>query len=333
MLVLITALDWGLGHTMRIIPLIQEQILKGNTVVFAGSQRQFKLLKEVFPDLLFEQSSSSSPVFRSGNKQIFSWFSFLPRFFASYLRERKQIVRLVNRFQPDLIISDNRYGIYHKTVESIFLTHQLCIKVPPSFSIFSNVVNLFNARAINKFNTCLVPDSADSCLSGELSKLNTQITIPVNYIGIQSRFSMVQPVTVDPVPDVLFLISGPEHQRTVFENLILRAVDTLRDNISYLIVRGLESDSPNELLNALNNTSAGELKYLLQHAKAIVCRSGYSTLMDLVYLNKTALLIPTPGQSEQEYLACHVSRSLNFDMCKQNEFTAEKLRLYLKSRI
>lgn len=329
MQILVSALDWGLGHTMRIIPIIKEHINRGNNIVFAGSIKQYELLVEFFPNLTFQLAPSPSPVFNKGSNQFFSWFSFLPRFFFSYIKERFLINTLVKTTKFDLIISDNRYGMFHKDVESNLITHQLSIKVPYYVRSFSFLINRINVWAINKFNSCLVPDDKVLKISGSLSNFNPKISAKVDYIGIQTRFKVIDSVSVESVPDILILISGPENQRTVFEEKIIFAVKELPDNISYIIVRGLDNNQPNNLLNAINNCSAGQLKYIIQNVKAIICRSGYSTLMDLYYLNRTALLVPTPGQSEQEYLASHMAKKFNFKACKQSEFSYGRLKNYL----
>jgi len=55
----------------------------------------------------------------------------------------------------------------------------------------------------------------------------------------------------------------------------------------------------------------------------IISRSGYSTIMDLVRLNKSAILIPTPGQTEQEYLAKLMMERKWFYAVSQNDFNLE----------
>jgi UDP-N-acetylglucosamine:LPS N-acetylglucosamine transferase len=60
------------------------------------------------------------------------------------------------------------------------------------------------------------------------------------------------------------------------------------------LYQGWDTDMESPAFNALNE--------LLNNSEYIVARSGYSTIMDLLAVKKNAILIPTPGQTEQEYL-------------------------------
>ena len=55
-----------------------------------------------------------------------------------------------------------------------------------------------------------------------------------------------------------------------------------------------------------------ELNDLIKRSKVVIARSGYSTIMDLYALEKPAILIPTPGQSEQLYLSKHLRHKKQF---------------------
>jgi hypothetical protein len=62
-----------------------------------------------------------------------------------------------------------------------------------------------------------------------------------------------------------------------------------------------------------------ELAWALAEAGTVVCRSGYSTLLDLAVLGRTAVLVPTPGQPEQEDLARHWARAFGFATCTSTD--------------
>ncbi|MFT4524743.1 MAG: UDP-N-acetylglucosamine:LPS N-acetylglucosamine transferase, partial [Bacteroidia bacterium] len=49
--------------------------------------------------------------------------------------------------------------------------------------------------------------------------------------------------------------------------------------------------------------SANQLQELMSKAKVVLSRSGYSTVMDLSVIGGKAIFVPTPGQTEQQYLA------------------------------
>jgi hypothetical protein len=300
----VSALDWGLGHATRIIPIIKELIDKGDEVIIGASNNQKTIYQEFFPELKIIRLPSASPVYSKGNNQVLSVFIFFPRFYFSIIREHIAIKSIVRKYGIEKIISDNRYGLYHRSVYSIFLGHQLNILLPRKIVFLQTFVNRLNCFAINQFNECWIPDNKPGkALTGELSVPRFKLSIPIIYRGVLSRFSIVEAEEVEHIPELLVLISGPERQRTVFEKCILKSLDEYKTPISYLIVRGIPAETKNSLPNSLNHCSAEQLKTLILKSKYIICRAGYSTVMDLVYLNRTAMLIPTPGQTEQEYIA------------------------------
>jgi len=65
--------------------------------------------------------------------------------------------------------------------------------------------------------------------------------------------------------------------------------------------------------------SAAELAEALKGAETVVCRSGYSSLLDLAALGQRAVLIPTPGQPEQVYLAKHWATRFGMATCSQRD--------------
>jgi predicted glycosyltransferase len=62
------------------------------------------------------------------------------------------------------------------------------------------------------------------------------------------------------------------------------------------------------MIKVFNHLPADELRQEIERAEWVISRCGYSTIMDLVALQKKALLIPTPAQTEQEYLAAYLHR-------------------------
>jgi UDP-N-acetylglucosamine:LPS N-acetylglucosamine transferase len=133
--------------------------------------------------------------------------------------------------------------------------------------------------------------------------------IPVTYIGVLSQFSVLQNASTTAPPikyKYCFLLSGPEPQRTILQNLIESGADSLHE--PSILIEGRPSDLPNhyqikESLTKLRYARGQDLLDIIMQSEYIVCRSGYSTLMELLPLHKKMILIPTPGQTEQEYLA------------------------------
>jgi UDP-N-acetylglucosamine:LPS N-acetylglucosamine transferase len=92
-----------------------------------------------------------------------------------------------------------------------------------------------------------------------------------------------------------------------------------------LLVRGLPgNEGPMPPLpphvTAVNHLPTAELSQALQQTDWVVCRSGYTTVMDLVQLGKKAILVPTPGQTEQEYLGRYLQQQGLFYSVPQHLF-------------
>jgi len=154
---------------------------------------------------------------------------------------------------------------------------------------------------VEKFDECWVPDAegADN-LSGALSQ-NEQLK-KVKFIGILSR---MKPRHLPQKYDCLALLSGPEPQRTFLEMKIVEQAKKLP--LQFLIVQGKTEQTRHffiaKNIEVYSYLTSKELNGTLLASEIVICRSGYSSLMDLVTLKKKAILIPTPGQTEQAYLA------------------------------
>ena len=319
--VLIAPLDWGLGHATRCIPIIKELIRLNCEVFIVADKKIFSLLKKEFPDAVFLRFKGYEIEY-SGHKSLFAltlFFQF-PKIIFSIFREKKWIKKMIREHSIDVVISDNRFGMYSKKIPSIYITHQLCIKTGNIFTdtIAKKIHNYF----IKKYRSCWVPDFQKNGLAGELSHPK-KIPSKVVYMGALSRFNLLP--DVDVIYDLLISISGPEPQRTIFENEILKQLKTFSGKV--FLIRGLPSEK-NVLKNfnsikIKNHLPADELNKVMQQSKIIISRSGYTTVMDLVVLRKKAILIPTPGQKEQEYLAEYLFQKQYFFSTQQKNFLIE----------
>jgi uncharacterized protein (TIGR00661 family) len=299
--VLIAPLDWGLGHATRCIPIIREFLQRGCKVSVASSGAALSLLKSEFPGIHHHELISYGVRYQSSGSLILKLLLQVPRFLWAIYSESKQIERLVHLQSFDLLISDNRYGCRSKVIRSIFITHQVSL-LPRSSWWIRSIANYYQATMIKRFDTCWVPDLPSSFFSGDLSKTEK---MPVRYIGILSRFAK----SLVPLPvqyKLLVIISGPEPQRQIFEDLIRSQIKGMTDKV--LLVKGLPK--PNEVMKVNGNVSevdhlsATEMQAAIQSSEFIVCRSGYSSIMDMAVLERRNLImVPTPGQPEQEYLA------------------------------
>lgn len=305
--VLISPLDWGLGHATRCIPIIKTLKARGVTVIIATGGAQMALLQAEFPELEFVRIPGYGVRYSSKSGGLVPGLLFrIPGLLRSIRRENAWLEKFCSNRRIDAVISDNRYGFYHRKIFSVFITHQLFIQ-----SGLGNLVNRlllrWNYFFIQRFSECWVPDFENwYSLAGILSHPPRFPAIPVKYAGILSRF---QPGGKEIRNPLLILISGPEPQRTEFENKILSELSLYKG--SAVLMRGLPGREEkkmisNERIEIYNHLASGPLNDLMNISEAVICRSGYSTLMDLARLHKKAVLIPTPGQPEQEWLGAYL---------------------------
>jgi UDP-N-acetylglucosamine transferase subunit ALG13 len=317
---LIAPLDWGLGHATRCVPLIRALCEMNCEVWLAGEGNQEDLLSKEFPGLSFLPLKGYR--INYGRRNLAGNIIFqIPSILRSIKEENKWLKKQVAEYGFEAVISDNRYGLYHDKIYSVFMTHQLCIKSP--FGRWSEkILQRWNYHFINRFHECWVPDEAgENNLAGELSHPQQTPAIPVIYTGPLSRFEKKN------FPEIkghlLIILSGPEPQRTLFEEKILEQI--LYYEGTATIVRGLPADekilpSTNQIF-FYNHLQAKELNDEAAKAEIIISRSGYSTIMDIAALQKKSILVPTPGQTEQEYLAAYLMNK-HFTFCvKQENFS------------
>lgn len=241
----------------------------------------------------------------------------IPKLLSAIKEEQAWLQKVVDEEKIDAVISDNRYGLRHPQIHSVFVTHQLRIKAP--FSLADDFLQELNYRYLNAFNECWIPDAGgDDNLAGDLSHPAVMPAVPVSYTGPLSRFAPTD--TAENGEHLLLLLSGPEPQRTLLENLFLDELKTYKEPV--VMVRGLPGNE--EELNVAQNVSvfphlpAKALQEKISNASLVIARCGYSTVMDLAALKKKSILIPTPGQTEQEYLSAHLMKK-NFALCVEQK--------------
>jgi len=246
-----------------------------------------------------------------------NYFYNSPKLFFIYKKKNLWLKKNIKKYKIDAVISDNRFGMNSKKIPSVYITHQLLIKTGNIF--LEKIVQKIHYHFIKKYNYCWVPDCKENGLAGELSH-QENMTSNIVYVGSLSRFELLK--DIPKVYDVLISISGPEPQRTVFEKIILDQLNNFNKKI--LIVRGLPNENKNlkldnESIKIVNHLPANELNKAFQQSEIIICRSGYTTIMDLAKLNKNAVLVATPGQTEQEYLSTYLMKKNFFYSVEQNK--------------
>jgi uncharacterized protein (TIGR00661 family) len=317
--VLIAPLDWGLGHTTRCIPIIKQLIQLECKIYIIADKQSFSLLKKEFPDsVILRYKGYEIKYSRQKKRFVVKLILQVPRVLFRIWNEKKYLKKVIKTHKIDAVISDNRFGMHHKNIPSIYITHQLFIKTGNRFTEY--IAQKIHHYFIKKFDTCWVPDEENNGLAGELSHPK-KLPPNVVYLGPLSRFSNIQ--NEDDIYDLLVILSGPEPQRTIFEALVLAQMQDLEGSI--LLVRGLpdETTKPAGFKNVVieNHLTANEMNSVLSKSKLVVCRSGYTSVMDLSILGKKAILIPTPGQTEQEYLARYLSEKQYFLSESQENFS------------
>ena len=315
--ILVAPLNWGIGHATRCIPIINKLIEHNYNVIIASSGRSLDLLIKEFPKNDFIKITDYDVNYFSFLPLSFSIFLQIPKILMRIKKEKNELKKIIEDFNIDGVISDNRFGFYSKTKKSVFITHQLEIQSP----YFKNLIQKINYSYINKFSQCWILDHKEPSLAGLLSNPKKE-TKNQKYIGPQSRFEKKEAKINY---DILAIVSGPEPQRTIFENILIKELKKL--NKKSLLVQGkpeINNKKTDKNLNVISHLSSEELNKAILESKLIICRSGYSTIMDLYKLEKNAILVPTPGQTEQEYLANHLSKNDSFKTQIQNRFSIEK---------
>ena len=294
--ILVAPLDWGLGHASRNIPIAKILVKEGYEVVFAASGRPLELLIQEFPKNDFIKLEGYNINYPKNGLMALSMLSQLFKIWKSIRKEHIQLQQIIEDYNIDGVISDNRYGLHSKKVPCVFITHQLKIQSP----VFSETLQKINFKYIQKFDECWVPDSNTHSLSGQLSNANNA-PFKCRYIGALSRFEKLEK-TED--LDILAIVSGPEPQRSIFEELLKKQL--IASKLKAVLVLGkTEENNEEEIgnLKLVSHLNAKSLNQQMVNANVVISRSGYSTVMDIAKLNKKAIFVPTPGQTEQLYLA------------------------------
>jgi hypothetical protein len=289
--------------------------------ILASDGNALKLLKKEFPYLKsYELPSYNIQYSKKRNSFKIKLLLSLPFIISAVRKEKRKIKYIIKKEKIEGLISDNRFGAYCKKIPSVYITHQLNVLSGNT----TNFTSKIHQKFIQKFNQCWVPDVVDSNnLSGTLGHLKGN-KLSFNYIVIVSRF---QPQKREIKYDLLVLLSGPEPQRTILENILLTELSTYKGRV--LVVRGVLSKQ--NLIETAENFKivdyllSEELEKRINESNVVICRSGYSTIMDLAVLSKKAFFIPTPGQFEQEYLAKRLNVKKIAPYCMQENFSIEKL--------
>lgn len=305
--ILISPLDWGLGHASRCIPVIYELINAGHRVTIAGSGRSLILLKKEFPSLQCIELKGFTPNVAFKKSFVIQLARIIPKFLFSIISEHYKLKEILKKEHFDVVISDNRYGLWNPKITSVFITHQVMIKAQKRIKLTEYLLYLISRMIISKFDACWIPDyNKLPGLSGDLSH---KYLIPSNsrFIGPLSRFMKMQnSMATDPGKyKIVAIVSGPEPQRSQLEEILTKQL--IDYELPSLLIKGKPEEGISMFtvnnLSTCSHMDTSELLSAIKAASLIISRSGYTSVMDFNELGTKVLFVPTPGQTEQQYLA------------------------------
>ena len=321
MKILVAPLNWGLGHASRCVPLVRRLQAEGHEVILGGDGESLTLLRKHFPTLRYTYLAPLNLRYSAGKSQVRAIARALPQLVSWAMKDHAMLQALLQEETIDQVISDNRFGLYSRKTECVYMTHQMHIMLPRGWKWAERIASRVHARIYARFYKVWVPDYKDigQSLAGELSHTNHlpfgHLQCTMEYIGPLSRFHnypIHQNTLSTPNYEIVAVLSGLEPQRTILEKEIITRYGGKNERV--LVVQGL-MHRPNTRIKRGNITIVpsmpdAELVPALLGAKHIIARSGYSTIMDfnaLDILDKTEF-IPTPGQPEQEYLEGYIAQ-------------------------
>lgn len=313
MRVLFGVCSWGLGHATRDLPLLRRMIKAGHTLTLVGIGRSLDLLKDELKDACsYFTIPDSSSVYSERDFSVTRFLSYFPIYMSEIVQEHSQIKKLIKREKYERIISDNRYGVYNKEIPSYLISHQLRFIAPGRVKLFEMATEGFNYSFFKyNFSKFLVPDYKEDPLSGDLShNLKYFKEKRIEYLGVLSDLKKRE--TAEDI-DYFISLSGPEPQRTILEKKIFEQAPLLKGKV--VIALGKPEDPRDETANHLRvfgYLGRKRQEEIMNRSKLVITRPGYTTIMELSLLGKRALFIPTPGQTEQVYLAEYHKKRRNF---------------------
>jgi uncharacterized protein (TIGR00661 family) len=315
--ILVAPLNWGLGHATRCIPIIRALIDCNFNPILASDGVALEMLQKEFPGLqTLELPSYQIEYAKNGKNFKWKMIQNSPKMISAILKEKKIIKNWVAEYNLSGIISDNRLGVRSKKIPSVFITHQLNVLTGNT----SWITTKLHQNIVRKFTECWVPDFKEKPnLTGKLGHLKVDTNLNLKYIGPLSRLKARY---LKEKYQLMVLLSGPEPQRTMLEEKLIIEVAKFKGKVIFIkgLIENEQKIEQIEQVTFVNFMNSMELETTFNESEIVLCRSGYTTIMDLAKLGKKAFFIPTPGQYEQEYLAKKLKRNGLFPFANQNDF-------------
>ncbi len=306
------------------IPVARRLLEMNNKVFIASGNEHLSLFRNELPGLSFIKFPGFKPGYSRFLPQYFYLLFKIPLLFYHIILEHHKIKKIIKEHDIDILISDNRFGLWNTEITSVYVTHMPLIPLPKAVQFMESIGVILHRLIIKKYSFCFIPDlPGDLNLSGRLSH-GIKLPDNIRYIGILSRFAgsdqSHDEIHVNFQHNTVIL-SGPEPQREILKQ---KLISVLKDQDPPTVIfegkpgTSVETGRKGNII-FYSHLPSSRMKEILSGSKYIIARSGYSTLMELVSVNCTALIVPTPGQTEQEYLAEYLSEKGWFHTIAQNK--------------
>ena len=296
-------------------------------ILFGAGEKHLSFFRTEMPGCTYIPFPGFNPGYSRFLPQYLILLLKTPVLVYHIILEHYRLKKIIHDHSVDIVISDNRFGLWNRRIKTVYVTHQLLIPMPKLFAWLEFTGVIFHRMVISRYSLCFIPD-----LPGELNvsgRLTHSVKLPRNarFIGILSRFTgLPSSVNDNPVSlrHITVILSGPEPQRGILEQ---KLTDILKDKGYPAVILGGNPGKPADMiLNGniiyFNHLPGPAMKEVITRSESIITRSGYTAIMELISLNCSALLIPTPGQTEQEYLARYLAEKGWFATISQRKTDA-----------
>jgi spore coat polysaccharide biosynthesis predicted glycosyltransferase SpsG len=313
-----------LGHAARMIPIARKLQELDNNIFFASGEEHLALFRTELPGLTYIKFKGFKPGYSRYFPQYLVLLVKIPLLLYHIILEHSTLKKIIREYEIDVVISDNRFGLWNRKITTVYITHMPLIPFPEPLRFMEFIGVLLHRAIITKYSFCFIPD-----LPGEVNvsgRLSHGVKLPENvrFIGILSRFvSPEKPKLTNPVDfgHITIILSGPEPQREILKQKLVYLFEDKKPTV--MILEG-RPDKVQKFIRSgnifyYNHLPSSEMKEMITGSKSLISRSGYSTIMELISMNCGALLIPTPGQTEQEYLARYLAEKGWFHTISQTE--------------
>lgn len=316
--IVFAVMNWGLGHATRSIPIIHRLLLHNNRISILSDGEAMDLLKAEFPSLKYHEAPSYGVTYSTSSIWI-NMAKAVHKIIRAIAGEHAQLENIISSECPHLIISDSRFGCYSRLVKSIAIVHQ--VQIYSKNKVLALLATRLNLFLLNRFDSCWIMDDKNLPAAGNLS--NSKGLNDCIYIGKQSRMKKkVETILYD----ICVVLSGPEPMRSKLEEKLASIFADSDRKICFVKGRkGSKSHSVSDRIDFFEILNSEELNTKICQSELVICRSGYSSIMDLLELSKKAILIPTPGQTEQEYLAEFHCKTEQFGMIAQKNLSPSSI--------